>query len=103
MLRIIAMTMFPDSHVMNAGTLGAAWIAETICWGAIDATALSHPQGSIASMTEVIGLFPSPFFGMPGTLTCDRVTGLVGHFSATAVQSNNSSPKPPRTAITTTT
>src|SRR5262245_14823064 len=50
-------------------------------------------------MPEVIGLFPTPFMRLPGTLAPDLVRGLVAHFSATAVQANNSSPNLSHTAM----
>ena len=42
-------------------------------------------------MNEVIGLFPIPLMRLPGVLDSNLVGGLVEHFSAAAVQSNNSS------------
>ena len=42
-------------------------------------------------MPEVIGLFPTPFMRVSGTLGRDLVTRLVEHFSAAADQANNSS------------
>lgn len=50
-------------------------------------------------MTEVIGLFPTPFMRALGALPRDLVTGLVEHFSATAVQANNSSANLSHTAM----
>lgn len=42
-------------------------------------------------MSEVIGLFPTPFMRVPGALERTLVAGLVEHFSAQARQMNNSS------------
>jgi hypothetical protein len=42
-------------------------------------------------MSEVIGLFPTPFMRVPGALDRKLVDGLVEHFSAQARQANNSS------------
>lgn len=42
-------------------------------------------------MSEVIGLFPTPFMRIPGALDRTLVAGLVEHFSAQARQLNNSS------------
>lgn len=42
-------------------------------------------------MDEVTGLFPTPFMRAPATLPAELVQGLVAHFSAMAVQDNNSS------------
>ena len=50
-------------------------------------------------MHEVIGLFPTPFMRAPGTLPPALVKGLVGHFSATASLTNNSSDKLVHTAL----
>jgi len=50
-------------------------------------------------MQEVIGLFPTPFMRLPGTLAPDLVRGLVAHFSATADQGNKSSPNLSHTAM----
>ena len=50
-------------------------------------------------MQEIIGLFPTPFMRLPGTLAPDLVRGLVAHFGATAVQSNNSSPNLSHTSM----
>lgn len=44
-------------------------------------------------MDEVIGIFPTPIMRAPGTLSPKLVNGLVEHFSALAVQDNNSSSK----------
>jgi hypothetical protein len=50
-------------------------------------------------MHEVIGLFPTPFMRVPGTLGRDLVAGLVQHLSAMADQSNKSSPNLSHTAM----
>lgn len=50
-------------------------------------------------MQEVIGLFPTPFMRLPGTLAPDLVKDLVAHFSATAVEANKSSPNLSHTAM----
>jgi Putative 2OG-Fe(II) oxygenase len=50
-------------------------------------------------MQEIIGLFPTPFMRVTGALRRDLVTGLVGHFSATAGQANNSSANLVHTAM----
>src|SRR5262245_37968480 len=50
-------------------------------------------------MAEVIGLFPTPFMRVPGALGRDLVGGLVRHFSASADQTNNSSPSLSHTAM----
>jgi Putative 2OG-Fe(II) oxygenase len=50
-------------------------------------------------MTEVIGLFPTPFMRAPAALGCNLVAGLVEHFSATAFQANNSSANLTHTAM----
>jgi hypothetical protein len=42
-------------------------------------------------MHEVIGLFPTPLMRIPGALGSPLVDGLVKHFSASAIQANNSS------------
>ncbi len=42
-------------------------------------------------MHEVIGLFPTPFMRVPGALERKLVDSLVRHFSAEALQANNSS------------
>ena len=42
-------------------------------------------------MSEVIGLFPTPFMRIPAALPADLVSGLVQHFSTLAVRDNNSS------------
>lgn len=42
-------------------------------------------------MREIIGLFPTPFMRAPAVLSRSLVSGLVEHFTATAVQPNNSS------------
>lgn len=42
-------------------------------------------------MSEVIGLFPTPFMRVPGALERTLVDGLVEHFSGRAWLSNNSS------------
>jgi hypothetical protein len=42
-------------------------------------------------MDEIIGLFPTPFMRVPAALGPDLVNGLVTHFAAAAVRSNNSS------------
>lgn len=42
-------------------------------------------------MSEVVGLFPTPFMRAPGALDRRLVSGLVEHFSAQARQANNSS------------
>jgi len=50
-------------------------------------------------MHEVIGLFPTPFMRLPGTLAPNLVAGLVAHFSAHAEQGNKSSPNLSHTAM----
>jgi len=50
-------------------------------------------------MQEVIGLFPTPFMRLPGTLAPDLVRGLVAHFSAAADQGNKSSPNLSHTEV----
>ena len=42
-------------------------------------------------MTEVIGLFPTPFLQAPGTLPPALVQGLVAHFENRVLRNNNSS------------
>jgi len=42
-------------------------------------------------MSEVIGLFPTPFMRVPAALPADLISGLVQHFSTLAVRDNNSS------------
>ena len=44
-------------------------------------------------MSEVIGLFPTPFMRVPGALDRVLVSRLVEHFGALAVRENNSSMK----------
>ena len=44
-------------------------------------------------MTEIVGLFPIPLMRVPGALPPALVAGLAAHFSAQAVQDNNSSAK----------
>ena len=44
-------------------------------------------------MSEVIGLFPTPFMRVPGALDSVLVSRLVEHFGALAVRENNSSMK----------
>lgn len=55
--------------------------------------------GRSNSMHEVIGLFPTPFMRVPGALDGKLVAGLVEHFSATALQANNSSTNLVHTAM----
>jgi hypothetical protein len=50
-------------------------------------------------MNEVIGLFPIPFMRASGVLGGELVAGLVGHFTATAAQANNSSDNLVHTAM----
>lgn len=50
-------------------------------------------------MSEIIGLFPTPFMRVPGALSPDLVKGLVAHFSAQALQDNNSSENLTHTAM----
>ena len=50
-------------------------------------------------MQEVIGLFPTPFMRLPAALAPDLVKDLVAHFSATAVETNKSSPNLSHTAM----
>jgi hypothetical protein len=50
-------------------------------------------------MSEVIGLFPTPFMRVPGVLSRDLVSGLVEHFSAAADRENNSSSNLSHTAM----
>ena len=44
-------------------------------------------------MSEVIGLFPTPFMRVTGALDSVLVSRLVEHFGALAVRENNSSMK----------
>lgn len=50
-------------------------------------------------MDEVISLFPTPFLRAPAALPPALVNGLVAHFSAAAVQDNNSSRRLSHTAL----
>lgn len=50
-------------------------------------------------MTEVFGLFPTPFMRVAGVLDAALLQGLVGHFSAQADRENNSSPRLSHTAM----
>jgi hypothetical protein len=50
-------------------------------------------------MHEVFGLFPTPFMRMPQAIGPSLVSGLMAHFSRTAVQDNNSSPNLTHTAM----
>jgi Putative 2OG-Fe(II) oxygenase len=50
-------------------------------------------------MTEVIGLFPTPFMRAPAALGPELVSGLAQHFSAVADQANNASPNLVHTAL----
>jgi len=50
-------------------------------------------------MSEVIGLFPTPFMRVPGALERGLVNGLVDHFSTAAQQTNNSSANLVHTAM----
>ena len=50
-------------------------------------------------MSEVIGLFPTPFLRLPSTLPRALVDGLVDHFSARALQDNNASGQLSHTAL----
>lgn len=50
-------------------------------------------------MSEVIGLFPTPFMRVPQALDRGLVNGLVEHFSALADRENNSSPNLSHTAM----
>ena len=50
-------------------------------------------------MSEVIGLFPTPFMRVPGALDRVLVSRLVEHFGALAVRENNSSMKLSHTAM----
>jgi uncharacterized protein (TIGR02466 family) len=45
----------------------------------------------MGAMDEVIGLFPTPFFRVPGALNAGLVTELVAHFAGRAQRDNNSS------------
>lgn len=42
-------------------------------------------------MSEVIGLFPTPFMRVPAALPADLISGLILHFSTLAMRDNNSS------------
>ena len=42
-------------------------------------------------MSEVIGLFPTPFMRVPATLPAGLISGLIQHFSTLAMRDNNSS------------
>jgi uncharacterized protein (TIGR02466 family) len=42
-------------------------------------------------MSEIIGIFPTPFMRAPSALSADLITGLVEHFSTLAMRDNNSS------------
>ena len=42
-------------------------------------------------MSEVIGIFPTPFMRVPAALPADLVSGLIQHFSTLAMRDNNSS------------
>ena len=42
-------------------------------------------------MSEVIGLFPTPFMRVPAALSADLISGLIQHFSTLAMRDNNSS------------
>jgi uncharacterized protein (TIGR02466 family) len=50
-------------------------------------------------MSEVIGLFPTPFMRVPGALPPALVQGLVAHFSTQAVRDNNASANLSHTAM----
>src|SRR5262245_36517886 len=50
-------------------------------------------------MSEVIGLFPTPFMRVAGALTPALATGLAAHFGAIADRANNSSPNLSHTAM----
>lgn len=50
-------------------------------------------------MSEVFGLFPTPFMRVPGALPADLVQALAGHFSAQADRANSSSPNLSHTAM----
>jgi len=50
-------------------------------------------------MTEVIGLFPTPFMRAPGVLRADLVSGLIEHFSKNVDRANSSSPNLSHTAL----
>jgi uncharacterized protein (TIGR02466 family) len=53
----------------------------------------------IARMSEVFGLFPTPFMRVASVLPADLVSGLVAHFSARADRDNSSSPNLSHTAM----
>ncbi|MEI6268244.1 MAG: putative 2OG-Fe(II) oxygenase [Methylococcaceae bacterium] len=42
-------------------------------------------------MSEVIGIFPTPFMRVPAALPADLVSGLIQHFSTLTMRDNNSS------------
>jgi uncharacterized protein (TIGR02466 family) len=50
-------------------------------------------------MSEVTGLFPTPFMRVPGALPPALVQGLVAHFSTQAVRDNNASANLSHTAM----
>ena len=50
-------------------------------------------------MSEIIGLFPTPFMRLPAALPRALVDGLVQHFSALALQDNNASGQLSHTAL----
>ena len=50
-------------------------------------------------MSEVIGLFPTPFMRVPGALSSALASGLVAHFSSQAWRENNSSAQLSHTAL----
>jgi uncharacterized protein (TIGR02466 family) len=50
-------------------------------------------------MSEVIGLFPTPFMRVPGALSGALASGLVAHFSSQAWRENNSSAQLSHTAL----
>jgi uncharacterized protein (TIGR02466 family) len=50
-------------------------------------------------LSEVFGLFPTPFMRIPGALTADLVQALAAHFSAQADRANSSSPHLSHTAM----
>ena len=50
-------------------------------------------------MSEVIGLFPTPFMRAPGVLGARLVSGLIDHFGKTVDRPNNSSPNLSHTAL----
>lgn len=50
-------------------------------------------------MSEIIGLFPTPFMRVPGALDRSLVAGLVEHFSSQAWQTNNASTNLSHTAM----